>query len=180
MNQVQQFFEYILNAIKIFIIIQPWQKGLRVRNGKKVKKLEKGIYFRIPYFDSVYVQESRLRVAELSIQTLTTKDIKTLTLSCSFGYSIVDIEKLYNTLYHPESTLKNMVNSEIANYIFSKKINEITPNELETYVLDKLRETDYGLDYSYFKIINFAVVRTYRLIQDCTWTDEGLNMNDKR
>lgn len=34
MNQVQQFFEYITNAIKIFVIVQPWQTGIRVRNEK--------------------------------------------------------------------------------------------------------------------------------------------------
>ena len=140
MNQVQQFFEYIFNAIKIFIIVQPWQTGIRVRVGKTIKKLEKGIYFRIPYFDSVYIQESRLRVAEIAMQTLTSKDLKTITLNCSFGYSIKDIEKLYSTLYHPESTLKNMVNSEIASFVFDKNLLDITPIELEKYVLSKLSE----------------------------------------
>jgi regulator of protease activity HflC (stomatin/prohibitin superfamily) len=62
MYQVKEFFEYIFNAVKIWIIIQPWQQGLRVRNGKDVKLLNGGIYFKLPYFDSVYVQETRLRV----------------------------------------------------------------------------------------------------------------------
>ena len=180
MNQVQQFFEYIFNAIKIFIIVQPWQTGIRVRGGKTIKKLEKGIYFRIPYFDSVYIQESRLRVAEIAMQTLTSKDLKTITLNCSFGYSIKDIEKLYSTLYHPESTLKNMVNSEIASFVFDKNLLDITPIELEKYVLSKLSELDYGLNFEYFKLINFAVVRTYRLIQDQSWTSEGLRMDEKK
>lgn len=180
MNQVQQFFEYIFNALKIWVIVQPWQTGIRVRNGKKIKKLSSGIYFRIPYFDSVFIQEARLRVSEVAMQTLTSKDLKTITLNSSFGYSIKCIETLYKTLYHPETTLQNIVMSEVANYIFKHDIINIIPEDLEAFVLGKLKADDYGLDFEYFKITNYAVVRTYRLIQDGSWNNEGLNMDDKK
>lgn len=180
MNQVQQFFEYIFNAVKIFVVVQPWETGIRVRNGKQIKKLEKGIYFRIPYFDSVYVQESRLRVVEMPIQTLTSKDLKTVTINSSFGYSITDVEKLYDTLYHPESTLQSIAMSEVASFIFGKNLEDVTPQSLEEYVLNKLNEEDYGISFEYFRITNFAVVRTYRLIQDQSWVGESLNMSNKK
>jgi len=179
MNQVQQFFEYIFNAVKIFIIVQPWQSGIRVRNGKKIKKLTKGLYFRIPYFDSVYIQEVRLRISENPIQTLTSKDLKTITINSSLGYSINDIDKLYKTLYHPETTLKNIAMNEVAVYIYKNNLEDITPENLGNIVLEKLKELDYGIKFEYFKITNFAVVRTYRLIQDQSWLSEGLEMNEK-
>lgn len=179
MNQVQQFFEYIFNAVKIFVIVQPWQTGIRVRKGKSIKKLNKGIYFRIPYFDSIYIQECRLRVAEIAMQTITTKDLHTITLNSSFGYSIKDIEKLYDTLYHPETTLKNMINSTISSFIFDKNLSEIKPEAIEKFVFKSLVKMDYGLEFQYFKLINFAVVKTYRLIQDQSWSDEGLKMDKK-
>ena len=180
MNQIQQFFEYIFNSFKIFIIVQPWEAGIRVRGGNKIKKLKKGMYFRIPYYDSVFIQESRLRVTEMPIQTLTTLDHKTITISSSFGYSINDVDKLYKTLYHPESTLKNIAASELATLIYSKRTENITPKELEVSVLNSLKKHNYGISFDYFKITNFAIVRTYRLIQDGSWTDEGLDMNSKK
>lgn len=180
MNQVQQFFEYLFNAIKVFIIVQPWQIGIRVRLGNKIKKLEKGIYFRMPYFDSVFIQESRLRVCEVPIQTLTSKDLKTLTISSSLGYSLRNIEVLYDTLYHPEETLQNIAMSEVANFIFTNSIENITPNSIEEAVLLKLREKDYGLNFEYFKVANFAVVRTFRLIQDQSYAYSRLDMGDKK
>lgn len=179
MGQLKEFFEYIFNAIKIWIIVQPWQTGIRVRCGKRTKLLKNGIYFRIPYFDSVYIQESRLRVTEMSIQTLTSKDLKTITLNSSFGYSIVNINTLYNTLYQPEKTLQNIAMSEIADYIWTHSLNEITPELIESSVMSKLSANDYGLKFEYFRITNFAVVRTYRLIQDQSWISEGLKMDDK-
>ena len=180
MNQVQQFFEYIFNAVKIFIIVQPWQTGIRVRNGNKIKQLEKGIYFRIPYFDSVFVQESRLRVCEVPIQTLTSKDLKTLTISSSLGYSLRNIEILYDTLYHPEETLQNIAMSEVASFVFINGIENITPNSIEQAVLLKLKEKDYGLNFEYFKVANFAVVKTFRLIQDQSYAYSRIDMENKK
>lgn len=180
MNQVQQFLEYLFNAIKIWVIVQPWEAGIRVRNGKKIKKLTAGIYFKIPYFDSVYVQEIRLRVREMPMQTLTSKDLKTITLNSSMGYSITDIEKLYQTLYRPEMTLQNIAMSEIAEVLHSTDSNDITPGLLEKKVIDKLKADDYGLNYEYFKITNFAIVKTFRLIQDQSWVSEGFSMTQKK
>lgn len=180
MNQVKDFFEYIFNAVKIWVIVQPWQTGLRVRNGKKIKKLNGGIYFRLPYFDSIYIQENRLRVASMPVQTLTSKDIKTITLNGAVGYIITDIEKLYQTLFHPETTIANITMSEVADFIFKNNLESINPNSIEEAVVSKLNSDDYGLKFEYFRITNFAVVRTYRLIQDQSWISEGLSMNDKK
>lgn len=180
MNQVKDFFEYIFNAIKIWIIVQPWQTGIRVRNGKTIKKLTHGIYFRLPYFDSIYIQENRLRVASMPVQTLTSKDLKTITMNGAVGYVIEDIEKLYQTLYHPETTITNITMSEVANYVFNNNSNDISPDILEKVVIDKLNADDYGLTFKYFRITNFAIVRTFRIIQDQSWISEGLSMNDKK
>lgn len=180
MNQVQQFLEYIFNVFKIWIIIHPWQSAIRVRNGNKIKTLLPGIHFRLPYFDSVFIQENRLRVASMPVQTLTSKDEKTITINGAVGYIVSDIKKLYDTLYHPTTTITNMTMSIVSSFVYSKELSEITPKSIQDHVLEELKKTDFGLDFSYFKITNFAVVRTYRLIQDKSWVSEDLQMNDKK
>jgi regulator of protease activity HflC (stomatin/prohibitin superfamily) len=181
MNQIKDFFEYIFNSIKIWIIVQPWEQGIRVRRGKFIKKLSSGMYFRIPYFDSVYVQETRLRMIQLCLQTLTSKDLKTVTINSSLGYSITNIELLYNTLYHPEGTISNMAMSEISDFIFQHNLSDIHPSSIEEAVLKKLNAEDYGLKFEYFRITNFAAVRTFRLIQDSqSWVDNRLSMDQKK
>lgn len=181
MGQIKDLLEYLFQMVKFWIIVQPWEQGIRVRRGKYIKKLSKGIYFRIPYLDSVYVQECRMRMIHLNLQTLTTKDGATVTLNSSLGYSIEDIEKLYNTLYHPEGTVSSLAMSAMALYIFQNNLNKITPEGLEKFVLNELRKTYYGLKYEQFKVTNFANVRTYRLIQDNqTWMDNGESLNNKK
>ena len=181
MNQIKDFFEYIFNVFKIWIIIQPWEQGLIVRNGKRIKRVSGGIYFKLPYFDSVYVQECRLRMIQVCMQTLTTKDSQTLTINSALGYTIVDIEKLYQTLYHPEGTLVNIAMSEVSEFVYNNDFYEITPLSIEKSVLQKLNAEDYGLKFEYFKITNFASVRTFRLIQDGqSWIDNSLNLDNKK
>lgn len=180
MNQIKDFFEYIFNSIKIWVIVQPWQSGIRVRNGKYVKTLEGGIYFRIPYFDSVYIQEKRLRVILLPIQNLTSKDLKTVTINGSIGYSITNLERLYETLYHPETTISNMAMSAMSDFVFKNNMQDIDPDKIGRAVLNSLNADDYGIKFDYFKITSFAVVRTFRLIQDHSWFDENLNMDKKK
>jgi len=180
MNQAKELLEYLFNAIKVWIIIQPWEAGIRVRCGKHLKKLTPGLYFRIPYFDNVYVQETRLRVCEVPMQTCTTKDLQTITIKSAVGYSITDIEKLYNTLYHPETSILNIAMSEVASKLFQTSSKDIIPVDIEQMALKSLDGKDYGIRFEYFKITNFAAVRTYRLIQDQTYSWEGLKMDEKK
>lgn len=180
MNQIKELLEYIFNAFKIWVIVQSWESGIRVRCGKRIKIISPGIHFKLPYFDSVYVQEIRLRIVSMPTQTITTKDALTVTLSAAIGYSIKDIEKLYKTLYHPETTIKNMAMAFISDYISKKHYSEITLEDIEASAVNHLKEMDHGIDFSYLKITNYAQVKTYRLIQDRNWFSEGLKMTDKK
>lgn len=180
MSNLKDFFEYVFNAVKIWVVVQPWQGGIRVRFGKQIKNLKGGVYFRIPYFDSVFIKDTRLRVVSLPIQTLTSSDEKTVTLSSSVGYSITSVGQLYKTLNHPETTIANMAMSVISEFIYNNKLLEISPERIEEIVLKKLNAEDYGIRFEYFKITSFAVVRTYRLIQDQSWMYEGLDMENKK
>lgn len=180
MGQIKDLLEYIFNFVKIWIIVQPWQQGIRVRKGKTVKILNAGIFFRIPYLDSVYIQETRLRMVQMNMQTLTTKDGNTVTINSSLGYSINNIAKLYETLYHPEGTIVSLASSSVADYVYKNILKDITPSEIEIQVLQKLNADDYGLTFQHFKITNFAAVRTYRIIQDNqTWVDCSTDLSKK-
>ncbi|WP_410221917.1 SPFH domain-containing protein [Pedobacter sp.] len=179
MNQAKEFIEYILNAIKIWIIVQPWERGLRVRRGKYITKLKGGIYFRIPYIDSIFIQSVRTRVISLPMQTLTSKDFKTITLNSAIGYCIVDVDKLYNNIFHPELTLSNMAMSEVSEFIHNNNVDDINPQLIENAVIEKLKAGNYGIDVHYFKLTNFAIVKTFRLIQDHSWVNSDLDMDKK-
>lgn len=180
MNSIKDLLDYILNVFKIWVIIQPWEQGLRVRRGRNIKLVKGGMYFKIPYLDSYYIQSIRLRVISLPMQTVTTNDNQTITLTGSIGYQIHDIEKLYTTLYHPELTIANMVMNELADYVYNNKLADIKPDKVEGNILAKVKDLDYGISIEYFKLTNFAVVKTFRLIQDHSWVSEGMVLDVKK
>lgn len=180
MGQVKELFEYIFNMFKIWVIIQPWQQGIRVRFGKHKTLLNAGTHFKIPYFDSVYVQETRLRMVNLPIQTISCKDKQTVTLNGAIGYQITDVEKLYSTLYHPETTIINMVMAKVTDFVSKLNLDAISLSELEGYVVKDLKTLDYGIKFEKFEVVNFASVKTFRFIKDEAWVYEGINMEDKK
>lgn len=180
MNGIKEFIQWLFDAVKIWIIIQPWESALRVRFGKQIKKLTGGVYFRLPYFDAIYIQENRLRVCTMSMQTLTTKDGETITVEAAVGYSIRDLEMLYKTLSSPETTVENIIKSSIADYITSSFSDYIKPLDIEREAEVKIREKDYGLEFTYVKILSFARVKTFRLIQDSSWSYNELELTKKK
>ncbi|QTE37500.1 SPFH domain-containing protein [Mucilaginibacter gossypii] len=180
MESIKGLIDYLLNIVKFWIVVQPWEQGIRVRFGKYQKLLPGGVHFRIPFLDTVYIQCDRLRVISMPMQTLTSKDFKTVTLNGSIGYEISDIELLYNQMVHPELTISNIAMGAIADFIYQNEIANIAAIDIENVVLSKLKTTPYGINIGYFKLLNFAVVRTYRLIQDQSWSDRGIDLNEKK
>lgn len=100
----------ILNIIASFsnklfqwwFTVMPWEQAIRIRRGKTVRLLGAGLYLKIPFIDAVYIQTTRMRMVDMPIQTVSTQDGTTLTIKAVIGYSIKDVQLLYNTLYHPD------------------------------------------------------------------------------
>ncbi len=180
MQYIDSVMKYLSNLFQWWIMIAPWERGIRVRFGNKVKLLNPGFHWRIPFFDSVYVQGIRNRVLSMSLQTISTRDGITITVSGTLSYNMTDIVKMYNTLYHPELTLSNIVMSKISEYITMNDCKECTPSKVGEYVTQMLTKLDYGINFGDVKIINFAIVKTFRLIQDQSWINEGYTLNDKK
>ena len=83
-------------------------------------------------------------------------------------------------MVHPELTISNIAMAAISDYVYQNEIGTISITDIENTVLEKLKTEKYGINISYFKLLNFAVVRTYRLIQDQSWSDHGINLNNSR
>lgn len=173
MNTLSQIFQGIRRAFQWWIVVQPWEQALRVRMGKHVQRIGPGVHLRIPLVHSVYRQSVRMRVTTLPLQTLTTTDGKTLTLAATVGYVIDDIERLYQTLHHAEGTIINMAQSTIAEYVSTSTLKDVQPAAVESHVSGKLAFDRYGLGEARIRIVDFAVVRTFRLMNSEDYRDSG-------
>lgn len=177
METINQIFGFLGKLFEWWFTVMPWEQAIFIRAGKRERLLGKGIYFKIPFIDRVYIQQTRLRIIDLPVQTVSTKDGKTITIKSVIGYSIKDMFKMYNTISHPEMTLSGIVMGGISEHIKSTESNSVSPLTVETFLLEKLSGTDYGLGDLSIKITSWADVKTFRLIQDSSWMQEQLKMN---
>lgn len=176
MGTIKDLIEYLLKIFRWWVSVLPWERGLRIRLGKKVKLLNPGFHFRFPFFDTVHIQTIRLRVVTIPPQTITTKDGQTLTVTLVVGYSIKDIEKVFNTIHHPEATICNLVSGEVSDFVSQN--NTCSPKIIQEEVLKKISKLDYGLNIEYIKVTGYAIVKTFRLIQDQHWTPNNLDLTE--
>lgn len=166
MDQILQLIRQFIDLFRFWIIVCPWEQAVRVRLGKRVSVLSRGIHLRIPLFDQIFLQSTRMRVCSTDRQTITTSDGKTVAVTASVGYSIANVHTLYNTLHHAEDTVRNVVRAKIAQTISERPSGALSLSELSVEVAKELRLEEFGLAEVHIYINEFAISRTYRLIGD--------------
>jgi regulator of protease activity HflC (stomatin/prohibitin superfamily) len=144
MDQIIAFIRQFIDLFVWWVIIKPWEQGVLVRLGKRVFLLYPGVHLRIPIIDSVFVQNTRRRMAITGRQTILSADGKSVTLCVSVGYAIDNILLLYNTLHHAEDTIINITIAQLA-----KTVNEnqstVALSVIEKQVQDRVNLTQFGL-----------------------------------
>lgn len=159
------FFTKIGNVFRWWVTVAPWEQALRVRLGKNVEVLKAGVHLRVPWVDRIYRQSTRRRLSTVPTQTVTTRDGKTLTLSCAVGYAIGDIKALYNTVHQPQDTIETEFQAAVARFVARSTLSECTTEALVKSCLEDVNLERYGLVDVEFHVTDFAVVRAYRLMQ---------------
>jgi regulator of protease activity HflC (stomatin/prohibitin superfamily) len=176
MNTLWTILQRLGNLLIWWTTIMPWEQAIRVRFGSRQSLLGCGLHWRIPYVDQIYRQSVRLRLTCLPIQTLSTLDGKTITLAGTFAYRIVDLAKLYNTIHHAETTVQFMAMSRIAAFVHSSSSKDCGPKAIEDALKATIDVAQYGLESDGVKIVDYATVKTYRLINDQHYAYSGDNL----
>lgn len=144
----------------------PWEQGIRVRMGNRVRKMEKGVYLKLPFIDAVYIQSVRRRMQHLPTQTVCTRDGKTVTLGGAVGYSIADIHRLYSTVHDAAATIANVCQCAIAEVVLSSTTDACSPAAIAAEATKLVKFDQYGLSEAEICITDFAFVKTFRIIND--------------
>lgn len=181
-NALSSLFQGLRSALQWWVVLAPWESAVRVRRGKDVKVLGAGIHLRIPLLDRFFVQSTRIRISDLPIQTISTKDGAALTIKGQLAYRIIDVGRLYDTLHSAEGTLANIAQAEIADHVTSRDRAECDPASLAADVTEALkgRLLECGLNDVRVTVTDFVEVRTYRLITQDIWSNAGPALNTTR
>ena len=90
-----------------------------------------------------------------------------MTVAGCVMFRIVDPYKALLTIQQPEDAAAALAQAEIARHIITRSVDELIPDQMESVALEALRGAGLdGLHFDGLRIIDFAIVRTIRLLQE--------------
>lgn len=163
MNWLQQLGEW-LSRLRFWFTVRPWESGIDVRCGRWIYDLQPGVHLCIPFFDEVFVQNMRLRVLNLPVQTVTNRSGDTVTLSAIVRWRIANVRLIYEQLHNPEDWIYNAVLSAIATTVheMTTAVDVASIGQAATAALKDAHQV--GIEIQGISITDIARVKTFRLI----------------
>lgn len=168
MSIVRDILDLLGKVFGWWFYVMPWEQAVRVRAGKHMRLHEAGVYFKVPFLDTIWTQNVRRRASNIECQTLSTRDRKTVTISGSIAFRVRDVMRLQTSVHQAEFTIKQEVAGAAARYVISHELAECTPEMLLKAINDSARPAleEIGLADVEFMLIDYITTeRTYRLVQ---------------
>ena len=149
----------------VFIVDQT-EMGIVKRLGLFERVVEPGLRWKWPIVEEEETETVVVTTLNLTAQTLTTFDDKSIVISAIVTYSISDIKKYLLNMYDCEEVLADITMGVIQTKV--SEINYIDLFEVEGRVLPMVRKKlkDYGIKVRMVTFIDLGAVRSIRLIQD--------------
>lgn len=167
MNELFQWLMYWLRELRPFVTVLPWEQAVRTRLGNRVRVLQPGWHCKVPFVDHINLVNTRLRICRAPTQTLTTLDRKTVSISMTIGFEIRNPKESLLRFLEPETCCAALVGSSMARFVGETASDMLTVAKLEEHAAKALADEVAGIAHvSFVRVAEFALVRTYRLLQE--------------
>jgi len=167
---VNALFEAItkwFSGAKFFVIVQPWESAVRTRLGKNARILASGLHWLIPFADEVRRYNNRVRFYPIPTFNPSTRDGKTLTIGGLISFSIIDPLAASMAVSEPETCAAAIAQSEVARLITAAdSVASIEVEKLCSYTARVAQSQLPGVQVHYVRLVDFAQMRTLRLLQE--------------
>ena len=164
---LKEIFEKFKGVFVWWVVVMPWEECLIIRMGKTIRHKNKGVHFKIPYLDRVFIKCVRTQVVQSAPQTITNEKGENVTICIAVDYIIFDLERLYNEALEPEQMLVSRLNG----IVYDRLSGGLSLNSKS--LLPALNEDLFGLVVTDVNMVSNAKTRTYRLIQDSHFVQDG-------
>jgi regulator of protease activity HflC (stomatin/prohibitin superfamily) len=154
-----QFFEWIsriFGSWKFWIVVPPWDQGVRVRLGKNATRLGPGFHLRVPFVDDVTLVNTRLRIHSTPQVTLQNGSATTAKVICALvGYRIDDPLLAMQRFEKPSIAVIGLAQAKI--------VAGMSDEENLLSLRDEFAES--GIAVEFVRYTDNVAVRTFRLLQ---------------
>jgi len=149
-----------------FVIIEQWNGAVQLRFGKWVRNLSGGIYFKIPFFDSIIECPVITQSVNLPSQTLTTLDDESIVLKSIIRYRVSNIQTYLLGVMHANDVLIDTTQGiirdvvEMTTWNDLMDVNETITNKVKEYVVR------WGIEVEAVTITDLGIVKSFRIFGD--------------
>ncbi len=170
---------HFMEELKPIVVIDPYQKGLRLRLGKSKGVLNSGWHWRIPFADNVIVQMVATTTIPLPEQTVTTKDNMSIVVRSVIKYEVSDVEKFTIDVYDAKDAMSDMTLGIIRDIFITKNWAECNDPEISKAITIKARaEADrWGLKINKVTLTDLGLMKSIRLIGNLSGRDNDSSFN---
>ena len=129
MTPLIEFIIGLIEQARLFVTIQPWERGVWVTGGKWVRTLNPGIHLTIPFLTEIFTSEVIEQVVDFRCITCLTKDQKNIAISPGLSYVISDVRQAYENVKDWDESIETLVLGVTHKYINARTLNDCLDTE---------------------------------------------------
>lgn len=155
-----------IHDILPFKIVDQWEKGVHLRFGKYLSTIEPGLNWKFPFFDQILTTPVITQTVNLSPQTVTTQDDKSVVLTSIVRYHIYDVRKFLLNVMHANDVLVDTTQGIIRDLVEGCMWNDLY--DLSSVVTPELngQVEKWGIMVEQISFPDLAEIKTFRVIGD--------------
>ena len=166
-------FDKLIDLIVTFIhdilpwkIVDQWEQGVHLRTGKFVRIVNPGLNWKIPFFDQILTTPVITQTVNLSPQTVTSVDEKSVVLSSIVRYHIYDVEKFLLGVMHANDVLVDTTQGIIRDVVEGSKWDDLY--DLGKVVTPEVNDQveEWGIKVEQVSFPDLGLITTYRVMTD--------------
>ena len=154
--------------LKPFWIMKEFNAGVRLRGGKFKEILIAGFHWKIPFWDEVFEHSIAWAAISLPVQSVTTKDGKSIVIKCVIKYRVVDIEHFMIEVYDATDAISDMTCGIIRRHVEARTWDECMSQDVDKKITtDAKREAKrWGLEIETVTITDMGIIKSIRLYNE--------------
>lgn len=161
----------VLTNAAWWFTVRPWEQAVRLTLGKKRVLLGAGVYFKVPIVHQALIFPIRTRTVYVPMQTLRSKDGRTMMIGLILKYQIVDLFLVLDTLHNPEATLAHLAQGIVGKMVPTLEASGVDAATIGAAINAEIKPEQYGISEFSVMVSDNADLsqRTFRLIQEARW-----------
>ena len=155
-----------IHDILPFKIVDQWEGGVHLKTGRFHRTVSPGLNWKVPFFDKIWVTPVITQTVNLSPQTLTTLDEKSVVLTSIVRYHVVNPHSFLLNVMHANDVLVDTTQGIIRDIVETTNWNDLV--DLTDIVTPKVNEevAKWGIVVEAVKFPDLGEIKTYRIISD--------------